>query len=96
MLEYIFEFFGVFTLILVMLTIKHWFIIGLTVAILLLIGTHFYKASFNPVVSIANYINHDISLGELSLLIFAETMGSLAAIFVYKMFIKNSNLNKKK
>ena len=96
MLEYIFEFFAVFILILVILTTKHWLFIGSTIAILLLLGSKFYQPSLNPVGSLAHYINGEISLSELVLFISAETLGSVAAIIVYITFIKKPNLKQKK
>lgn len=96
MLEYIFEFFAVFIIVLVLLTTRHWLLIGSTIALFLLIGSKFYHPSFNPIGVLANYLNGDISLSELVLFISAETLGSVAGAIFYIMFLKKPNLKQKK
>jgi len=96
MFKYLFEFFGVFIIILVILTTRNWFFIGLSIAILLFIGTHFYNASFNPITALAHYAVNDISIVNLFLFILTEVLGAIAGIIFYKMYIKNPIFKKHK
>jgi len=87
MFEYLFEFFGVFIIILIMLITKNWFFIGLSIALFLFIGTKYYNASFNPIAALAHYAVNDISIEDLFLLILAELLGTITGIFFYKIYI---------
>lgn len=94
MIKYLGEFIGTFLLVLSIIYLKKWYLIGLTLALLILIGHNIYITSFNPAISVAHYAHGLIKWQELLIYIIMEILGALLAVNVYNFFNKNNKNNK--
>jgi glycerol uptake facilitator-like aquaporin len=90
MIKYLGEFIGTFILVLVIIYLKKWYLIGLTLGLLILIGHNIYITSFNPAISVAHYAHGLINLKDLILYITMEISGALLAVYSYNYFYKNN------
>lgn len=80
------EFAGTFLLLLSILATGNAFIIGATLAIIVLLIGATSGGHVNPAVSIAMYVKGALSLNELIAYVASQTLGGVAAVYAYRSF----------
>lgn len=80
------EFAGTFLLLLSILATGNAFIIGATLAIIILLIGATSGGHVNPAVSIAMYVKGALSLNELIAYVASQTLGGVAAVYAYRSF----------
>lgn len=86
MLKYLVEAVGTYFLMLAILLTGNWLVIGLTLAVVILIGGPLSGGSFNPAVTLALHCAHKLPMRQVLPYIVAEVIGALAAVEVVKRF----------
>tara|TARA_B100000524_G_scaffold47386_1_gene22485 strand:+ start:221 stop:859 length:639 start_codon:yes stop_codon:yes gene_type:complete len=82
--KYIIEFLGTFFLILIIGLSNSPLAVGLGLAILVYMGAHVSGAHYNPVVSLAMFINDEIDKKEIGLYIASQLSGAILATYSIK------------
>lgn len=80
------EFLGAFLLILSILATGNAFVIGATLAVIILLIGGVSGAHVNPAVSIAMYLKGALSLNEFAVYTAAQLAGGASALYAYKSF----------
>jgi aquaporin Z len=80
------EFAGTFLLLLSILATGNAFIIGATLAIIIVLIGATSGGHVNPAVSLAMYVKGALSLNELIAYIASQTLGGVAAVYAYRSF----------
>jgi aquaporin Z len=80
------EFTGTFLLLLSILATGNAFIIGATLAVIILLIGATSGGHVNPAVSLAMYVKGALSLNELIAYIASQTLGGVAAVYAYRSF----------
>jgi aquaporin Z len=80
------EFAGTFLLLLSILATGNAFIIGATLAVIILLIGATSGGHVNPAVSLAMYVKGALSLNELIAYIASQTLGGVAAVYAYRSF----------
>jgi aquaporin Z len=80
------EFLGAFLLILSILATGNAFVIGATLAVIILLIGGVSGAHVNPAVSVAMYLKGALSLTELAAYSAAQIVGGASALYAYKSF----------
>jgi aquaporin Z len=80
------EFLGAFLLILSILATGNAFVIGATLAVIILLIGGVSGAHVNPAVSVAMYLKGALSLTELAAYSTAQIVGGASALYAYKSF----------
>ena len=88
--KYITEFIGTFFLVLIIGITNNPIAIGIGLSVLVYMGAHISGAHYNPVVSLAMFIQKEINKSELLYYIISQLIASLAATFVVQNFDINS------
>ena len=88
--KYITEFIGTFFLVLIIGITNNPIAIGIGLSVLVYMGAHVSGAHYNPVVSLAMFIQKEINRSELLYYIISQLIASLAATFVVQNFDINS------
>ena len=88
--KYITEFIGTFFLVLIIGISNNPIAIGIGLSILVYMGAHISGAHYNPVVSLAMFIQKEINRSELLYYIISQLIASVAATFVIQNFDINS------
>jgi len=88
--KYLVEFLGTMLLIFVILATGNWVAIGITLAICVLLGGPISGAAYNPAVAISFYASGKLPQSDLIPYIIVEILGSLAAFYAYKKFVKKA------
>ena len=81
MKKYIIELIGTFFLVLIIGLTENPIAIGLGLAVLVYMGAHISGAHYNPVVTLAMYINDQIDLKESGKYIASQLTGSVVAVY---------------
>ena len=81
MKKYIIELIGTFFLVLIIGLTENPIAIGLGLAVLVYMGAHISGAHYNPVVTLAMYINNQIDLKESGKYIASQLTGSVVAVY---------------
>ena len=81
MKKYIIELIGTFFLVLIIGLTENPIAIGLGLAVLVYMGAHISGAHYNPVVTLAMYINDKIDLKESGKYIASQLIGSVVAVY---------------
>ena len=79
--KYIIEFLGTFFLVLIIGLSQNPVAIGLGLAVLVYMGAHISGAHYNPVVSLAMFINKKINLKEMGIYIASQLSGATLATY---------------
>lgn len=92
MKDIIVEFLGTFILIIVILLSGQPFTIGLTLALIIYIGSFIrtskdFGSNFNPAVSFTNYLLGNLTHMEFALYVLSQLLAGLCAYIVYKHYI---------
>ena len=88
--KYITEFIGTFFLVLIIGITNNPIAIGIGLSVLVYMGAHISGAHYNPVVSLAMFIQKEIKRSELLYYIISQLIASIAAAFVIQNFDINS------
>lgn len=80
------EFAGTFLLLLSILATGNAFIIGATLAVIILLIGATSGGHVNPAVSLAMYVKGALSLNELIMYVASQTLGGVAAVYAYRSF----------
>ena len=88
--KYITEFIGTFFLVLIIGITNNPIAIGIGLSVLVYMGAHISGAHYNPVVSLAMFIQKEIDKSELLYYILSQLIASVAASFVIQNFDINS------
>ena len=88
--KYITEFIGTFFLVLIIGITNNPIAIGIGLSVLVYMGAHISGAHYNPVVSLAMFIQKEINRSELLYYIISQLIASLTATFVVQNFDINS------
>jgi glycerol uptake facilitator-like aquaporin len=86
--KYLVEFLGTVILMYVILATQNWLAMGITLAIIALLGTHISGGAYNPAVEISLYAAGKVSKNDLIPYIIVEILGALFAYYLYKKFVK--------
>lgn len=88
--KYITEFIGTFFLVLIIGITNNPIAIGIGLSVLVYMGAHISGAHYNPVVSLAMFIQKEIDKSDLLYYILSQLIASVAASFVIQNFDINS------
>ena len=88
--KYITEFIGTFFLVLIIGITNNPIAIGIGLSVLVYMGAHVSGAHYNPVVSLAMFIQKEINRSQLLFYIISQLIASIAAAFVIQNFDINS------
>lgn len=88
--KYITEFIGTFFLVLIIGITNNPIAIGIGLSVLVYMGAHISGAHYNPVVSLAMFIQKEIDKSELLYYILSQLIASVAASFIIQNFDINS------
>lgn len=80
------EFLGAFLLLLSILATGNAFVIGATLAVIILLIGGVSGAHINPAVSVVMYVKGALSLNELLAYSAAQVVGGVSALYAYKSF----------
>lgn len=80
------EFLGAFLLLLSILATGNAFVIGATLAVIILLIGGVSGAHINPAVSVVMYVKGALSLNELLAYSAAQVVGGISALYAYKSF----------
>jgi glycerol uptake facilitator-like aquaporin len=80
------EFAGTFLLLLSILATGNAFIIGATLAVIILLIGATSGGHVNPAVSLAMYVKGALSLNELVIYVVSQALGGVAAVYAYRSF----------
>ena len=86
--KYLVEFLGTAMLVYVILATGNWIAIGVTLAIIALLGGPISGGAYNPAVAISFYTAGKLSKTDLLPYIIVEILGGLFAYYLYKNFVK--------
>ena len=86
--KYLVEFLGTVILMYVILATQNWIAMGITLAIIALLGTPISGGAYNPAVAISLYAAGKVSKSDLIPYIIVEILGALFAYYLYKKFVK--------
>ena len=90
--KYIIEFLGTFFLVLIIGLSQNPVAIGLGLAVLVYMGAHISGAHYNPVVSLAMFINNQIELKEFSFYLASQLLGSVVATYFIMLLGNDFNV----
>ena len=79
--KYIIEFLGTFFLVLIIGLTGDPLTIGLGLATLIYMGAHISGAHYNPVVSLAMFINKEINLKEMGIYVLSQLIAAVFATY---------------
>jgi aquaporin Z len=80
------EFAGTFLLLLSILATGNAFIIGATLAVVILLIGATSGGHVNPAVSLAMYVKGALSMNELIMYVVSQALGGVAAVYAYRSF----------
>jgi aquaporin Z len=80
------EFAGTFLLLLSILATGNAFIIGATLAVVILLIGATSGGHVNPAVSLAMYVKGALSINELIMYVVSQALGGVAAVYAYRSF----------
>lgn len=83
MLAVLVEFLGTFIFLSVIVATGSWWMIGATLAVVILLGGAISGGHFNPAVTIMTLYNRGIAPDSAAAYIVAQVLGGLAAVTVY-------------
>jgi len=86
--KYLVEFLGTMFLVFAVFATGNWLAIGAALAIAILLGGSISGGAFNPAVAISLYYGGKLPQTDLIPYIIVEILGALAAVFVYKKYVK--------
>jgi len=86
--KYLVEFLGTVILMYVILATQNWIAMGITLAIIALLGTSISGGAYNPAVAISLYAAGKVSKSDLIPYIIVEILGALFAYYLYTKFVK--------
>ncbi len=90
--KYIIEFLGTFFLVLIIGLSQNPVAIGLGLAVLVYMGAHISGAHYNPVVSLAMFINRQIEIKEFSFYLASQLLGSVIATYLIMLLGNDFNV----
>mgnify|MGYP001245152450 CR=1 FL=1 len=90
--KYIIEFLGTFFLVLIIGLSQNPVAIGLGLAVLVYMGAHISGAHYNPVVSLAMFINRQIEMKEFSFYLVSQLLGSVIATYLIMLLGNDFNV----
>lgn len=89
-LQLLTEFLGTFVFLYVIVATGNAWLIGLTLALLILVGGPVSGGNFNPAVSIMSWYNRALSTESAAAYVVAQVLGGIAAVSVHNQIVKRA------